>query len=170
MDRIERDDSSWGHRTARTDCGGRCARHRKRAVDDRRWRRARTRPAIDYRREPAMELSSTDYAGVAPPARATEKHTQGTSSTLMPAARQLRITLTGTRVPRTTACPCATSGARSMSESRSAVIRLVSVRCFAAHHDYVAGTVRRATSDTLVSADTRGARSVVSLAVRDTDQ
>jgi galactoside O-acetyltransferase len=31
----------------------------ERAVDDRRWRRARTRPAIDYRHGPAMELSGS---------------------------------------------------------------------------------------------------------------
>ena len=48
VDRIERDDPSWGDRTARIDCGGRSPCHRDRAVDDRRWRRARTRPAIDY--------------------------------------------------------------------------------------------------------------------------
>lgn len=41
------------------------------------------------------------------------------SATLMPSARQSRITLTGTRLPRSVACPWATAGSETTRASKS---------------------------------------------------
>ena len=51
------------------------------------------------------------------PSGVSVEYSATTSAGFMPAAKQSRITLTGTRVPATTACPCITWGSVEISSS-----------------------------------------------------